>query len=64
MKITVIDNDDDFVPFEIEGKTEVEIERKLIDWYLECGSFEETIKMIELTKQVKIKIIDNMVVEE
>ena len=57
MKVKVVDNDNEFVPFEINGKTESDVERELIDWYLECGSFEETIEMIEQTKQVSIKII-------
>lgn len=57
IKIKVIDNDKDFKDFYIKGKSETEIEEKLIDWYLECGSFETTLSMIEREMNVKIKQI-------
>lgn len=47
MKILVVDNEDKFEPIEVIGCSSIDIEKKLLDWFLECSDFDATCEMIE-----------------
>jgi len=63
MKILVHDNSERYEDFEVDGQDGVEIEEKLMDWFLECSSWDDTIEMLENYMDCTIKVTDTAEVE-
>ena len=63
MKIKIHDNEERFVDFEMEGDRSVDIEEKLMEWFMENSDFESTVEMIEEKMDVKITVIDDTELE-
>ena len=54
-KIRIIGKYSDFV---LKGNQEM-VEKQLIDWYMECNGFDETLRMVTDRMNVKIEVLDN-----